>query len=43
MHVYDDEDNVPLRDETEREYVGIINDVIFRETGECVVIRCLGE
>ena len=40
MHVYDDEDNVPLRDETEREYVGIINDVLFRETGACVVVRC---
>ena len=36
-HVYSDEDNVPMRDDTPLEYTGIINDTLFRETGECVV------
>lgn len=43
MNVYEDEDNVPMRDDRMIEYTGVINDVLFRETGECVVIRCLGE
>ena len=36
-YVYSDEDNVPMRDDTPLEYTGIINDTLFRETGECVV------
>lgn len=43
MLVYSDEDNTPMRDETEIEYTGIINDVMFRETGECVVVKARTE
>ena len=35
--VYSDEDNVPMIHEIQIEYTGIINDRLFRETGECVV------
>ena len=35
--MYSDEDNVPMRDDTQPEYTGIINDRLFRDTGECVV------
>ena len=38
-YVYSDEDNVPMRDDTPLEYTGIINDTLFRETGECVVVK----
>ena len=37
MLVYEDEDNAPMQDDSLLEYTGIINDVLFRETGECVV------
>ena len=39
MPVYSDEDNEPMRDDSIIEYTGIINDNLFRETGECVVIK----
>ena len=35
--VYSDEDNEPMRDDFLIEYTGVINDRLFRETGECVV------
>ena len=37
VYVYSDEDNVPMIDDTQFEYTGIINDTLFKETGECVV------
>ena len=37
MLVYSDEDNEPMQDDSLLEYTGIINDKLFRETGECVV------
>ena len=37
MHVYSDEDNVPMTHEIPIEYTGVINDRLFRETGECIV------
>lgn len=37
MLVYSDEDNEPMQDDSLLEYTGIINDQLFRETGECVV------
>ena len=39
MHVYSDEDNEPMRDDKIIEYTGVINDALFRETGECIVTR----
>lgn len=38
MLVYSDEDNEPMQDDSLLEYTGIINDKLFRETGECVVV-----
>lgn len=35
--VYSDEDNEPMRDDFQIEYTGVINDRLFRETGECIV------
>ena len=40
-YVYSDEDNVPMIDDTPLEYTGVINDTLFRETGECVVIKAI--
>ena len=37
--VYSDEDNVQMTDDVQIEYTGIINDRLFRETGECVVVK----
>ena len=37
MHVYSDEDNEPMQDDFLIEYTGVINDQLFRQTGECVV------
>ena len=39
MLVYSDEDNEPMQDDSLLEYTGIINDRLFRETGECVVVK----
>ena len=39
MHVYSDEDNEPMQDDFLIEYTGVINDRLFRETGECVVVK----
>lgn len=43
MIVYSDEDNEPMRDEQQIEYTGVINDRLFRETGECVVVKARTE
>lgn len=43
MIVYSDEDNMPMRDERQIEYTGVINDRLFRETGECVVKKAVRE
>ena len=41
--MYSDEDNVQMMDDTQFEYTGeitgIINDKVFRKTGECVVVK----
>ena len=39
MHVYSDEDNEPMQDDFLIEYTGVINDRLFRETGECIVVK----
>ena len=43
MHVYSDEDNEPMQDDFQLEYTGVINDRLFRETGECVVKKAVGQ
>ena len=43
MLVYEDEDNEPMRDDHLIEYTGVINDVLFRDTGECIVIAARKE
>lgn len=43
MLVYSDEDNEPMQDDSLLEYTGIINDQIFRATGECVVVKARTE
>ena len=40
-YVYSDEYNVPMRDDTTPEYTGVINDRLFRETGECIVKKAV--
>ena len=37
-YVYSDEDNVPMTHDYPIEYTGVINDRLFRQTGECVVV-----
>jgi len=39
VHVYSDEDNEPMQDDFLIEYTGVINDRLFRQTGECVVVK----
>lgn len=43
MLVYSDEDNEPMQDDSLLEYTGIINDRLFQETGECVVVKARKE
>ena len=38
MYVYSDEDNATMKDDYQIEYTGVINDRLFRQTGECVVM-----
>lgn len=42
-HVYSDEDNEPMQDDFLIEYTGVINDRLFRQTGECVVVKARWE
>lgn len=37
MYVYSDEDNEPMRIDFQIEYTGVINDRLFKETGEIVI------
>lgn len=40
--VYSDEDNGPMIEDFPIEYTGItgiINDILFKQTGECVVVK----
>ena len=37
MFVYSDEDNVPMTHDIPREYTAVINERLFRETGELVI------
>lgn len=39
MIVYSDEDNVPMTHEIPQEYTAVINDRLFRETGELIIKR----
>ena len=39
--VYSDEDNEPMNETFLIEYIGIINDRLFKQTGECVVKKTL--
>ena len=41
MYVYSDEDNAPMTDDYQIEYTGVINDKLFKQTGECTVRRTL--
>ena len=43
QHVYSDEDNEPMNETFLIEYTGIINDGLFRQTGECVVEKAREE
>ena len=43
MIVYFDEDNVPMSHEIPREYTAVINERLFRETGELVIKRTRAE
>ena len=43
MYVYSDEDNVPMTDNFIMEYTAVINEKLFKETGELVITAARAE
>lgn len=39
MRLYDDEDNAPMNYDIPIEYTAIINERLFKETGELIITR----